>query len=193
MNREQAVMTTRNTDDARAELTQVSHAIAERRMELADAWRKAPTADRLLAVQRMLQEGGLPQDAVGRIEELHEVVRAAWAIVRADRKRTDEESRHRLLRAEMDLQIAENERDRYLSESRLEIELYRAAESFIMTTKYGPDRPPLKALLLKQRALELEVLSGMGAVDDDTRDDHSTKVVRILSALTWSGEGLPLN
>jgi hypothetical protein len=193
MNREQAVRETRTIDDARNELSQVSHAIAERRMELAQAWRKAPTADRLLAVQRMLQEGGLPPEAVAQIEAAHEAVRASWAIVRADRKRTDEESRHRLLRAEMDLQIAENERDRFLSESRLELELYRAAESFIMETKYGPDRQPLKALLLKKHALELEVLSGMSAVDDDTRDDHSTKVVRILSALTWSGEGLPLN
>lgn len=187
-----AVRTTRPIDLAERELANVHQQIAERRMELSTAWRKATTADRLLGIQRLLQDGGLAPDALQKLEALHEKVRAAWAIVRADKKKLDAASRHRVLRAEMDLQLAEGERDRFIADARLELELYRAAESFIMARAYSPEYPPLKALMMRKHALELEVLAGMSAVDDDTRTDHQTQVVRILSALTWSGEGMPI-
>jgi hypothetical protein len=182
----------RPKEHAERELAAVQQQIAERRMELATAWRKSTTADRLLGIQRLIQDGGMAADVIAKLEELHERVRAAWAIVRTDRKKLDAASRHRVLRAEMDLQLAEGERDRFIADARLELELYRAAESFIMGRAYSPDYPPLKALMMKKHALELEVLAGMSAVDDDTRTDHQTQVVRILSALTWSGEGMPI-
>lgn len=187
-------------DEARAALKRSSGQMHDRMRLLDELWVKARPADRLLAVQRMVQSGALEKDLSDRIETKNELVRELLGRSRHDRKKSeshpnDHDLRHRVFRLELECQRSEKERDELIDDNDLRGPLYFCGETFVRSDPFGPGEVPLKDLatriqLLQQRIAELEKLDRRGArFTAKQADGRELTLIRMLPALTMSGEG----
>lgn len=187
-------------DEARAALKLAAAQMHERMRQLDELWAKAKPADRLLAVQRLLQSGALLQPIADEIDVKNELVRELLGRVRHDRKKsesapTDHDLRHRVFMLELQCQRAEQERDELVDKHDLRGPLYFCGETFVRSDPFGPGEAPLKDLaariqFLQERVTDLEKMDRRGvrftAVQPDGRE---LTLIRMLPALTMSGEG----
>ncbi|HEY4222036.1 MAG TPA: hypothetical protein VGO62_11845, partial [Myxococcota bacterium] len=84
--------------------------------QLDELWRTARSADRLLAVQRLIQTGALSKRHAAELEEKNERVRELMGRARTDKKRIEQQDKsgggahhdvkHQLFRVELDAQRA---------------------------------------------------------------------------------------
>lgn len=187
-------------DEARAGLKHASGQMHDRMRQLDEMWAKAKAADRLLAVQRLVQSGALSKPINDEIELKNELVRELLGHVRHDRKKSDNapgdhDLRHRVFMLELQCQRAEQERDELIDANDLRGPLYFCGETFVRSDPFGPGESALKDLatriqFLQGRVDELEKLDRRGvrftAVQPDGRE---LTLIRMLPALTMSGEG----
>ncbi len=189
-------------DEARAALKRASGQMQERMRQLDELWAKAKPADRLLAVQRLVQSGALPKPISDEIDTKNELVRDLLGRVRHDRKKSennpaDHDLRHRVFLLELQCQRAEQERDELVDAHDLRGPLYFCGETFVRSDPFGPGESPLKDLasriqFLQERAAELEKLDRRGARFTAVQPDgRELTLIRMLPALTMSGEGAP--
>lgn len=190
-------------DEARAGLKRAGVQMHDRMRQLDELWAKAKPADRLLAVQRMVQSGALQKQLNDEIELKNELVRELLGRVRHDRKKSeanpaDHDLRHRVFLLELSCQRAEQERDELIDNNDLRGPLYFCGETFVRSDPFGPGETALKDLatriqFLQGRVEELEKLDRRGvrftAVQPDGRE---LTLIRMLPALTMSGEGASL-
>ena len=187
-------------DEARAGLKRASSQMHDRMRQLDELWARARPADRLLAVQRMVQSGALPKGIADTIENQNELVRELLGRSRHDRKKSDaspgdHDLRHRVFRLELECQRAEKERDQLIDDNDLRGPLYFCGETFVRSDPFGPGEVPLKDLatriqLVQTRIDELEKIDRRGVRFTATQaDGRELTLIRMLPALTLSGEG----
>ncbi|MCC7072087.1 MAG: hypothetical protein IT383_12235 [Deltaproteobacteria bacterium] len=189
-------------DEARAALKRASGQMHDRMRQLDELWAKAKPADRLLAVQRLVQSGALEKAVNDEIDVKNELVRELLGHVRHDRKKSennpgDHDLRHRLFLLELQCQRAEQERDEAIDKSDLRGPLYFCGETFVRSDPFGPGETALKDLatriqFLQERVTELEKMDRRGARFTAVQPDgRELTLIRMLPALTMSGEGAP--
>ena len=194
-------------ETARGVHAQLVASIQRRMRELDALWRTAKPADRLLAVQRLIQANALPAKVNRELEAKNERVRETMSLARTERRKlerlvqegseTRETSglRHSMLRLELDAQHAEQERDEFLDEQDLRGPLYFCGETFVRSEPFSPDESSLKDLAPRAKALEERVIDlqervpRKGARFMTRTDDGSEKtLIRLLPALTMDTE-----
>lgn len=148
---------------ASADLDAVQRRIVARKREIAGCWGTATTADRLLAVDRLLRDGNLSGAQIADVGVLQSGVRSAFHAVRAERKRTgavDVAATAHLARLEAELVRQETARDRFIGAAGLTEELWRTSETFVLPAqmaRQGPFRELLAfEALLEQRVLHVQ-------------------------------------
>lgn len=187
-------------DEARAGLKRASGQMRDRMRLLDELWAKARPADRLLAVQRMLQSGAIEKPLADEIENKNELVRELLGRSRHDRKKSeatpnDHDLRHRVFRLELECQRAEKERDELIDDHDLRGPLYFCGETFVRSDPFGAGEVALKDLaariqILQERIGELEKLDRRGVrFTVKESDGRERTLIRLLPALTMSGEG----
>jgi hypothetical protein len=149
--------------EVRIDLEAVQRRIVARKREIAGCWGQASTADRLLAVDRLLRDGNLSAAQIADVSALQDGVRAAFHAMRAERKRTvdvDAAGGTGIARLEADVLRQESARDRAIGIAGLTEELWRTSETFVLPARmarHGPFRELLAfEALLEQRLLHLE-------------------------------------
>lgn len=184
-------------------------ALVEQRMrQLDELWRTAKPADRLLAVQRLIQTGALPPKLTAELEARNERVRAKMSSARTDRKKLERliakgapdtkenlDLRHKVFRLELDAQRAEQERDEFIDEHDLRGPLYFCGETFVRPEPFAPSEAPLKDLAPRVKALG-DVVADLerraprkGARFTTTTPDGREKtLIRMLPALSMESE-----
>lgn len=194
-------------EEARAAHTKLTAVMDARMRELDALWRQAKPADRLLAVQRLLQTNALAPDAAAAVEARNERVRELMAKARTERRRLekltaegveDRDLRHKVFLLELDLQRAEQERDEIVDDNDLRGPLYFCGETFVRSTPFGASELPLKDLALRAKMLE-ERLKDLerhaprrGAKFIKKGPDGREKtLIRMLPALTLEGDAEP--
>jgi hypothetical protein len=189
--------------EAKAQQKRLAEQIARRIRELDDLWVKAKPADRLLAVQRLVQTGALDPAIASELETKNERVREKLAKARTERKRlektpNDHQLKHTVFLLELDCQRSEQERDELIDQNDLRGPLYWCGETFVRTEPFGPSEAALKDLATRAKVMEervqmLEKQQRKGArftkVDQDGRE---MTLIRMLPALTMTGEGDPI-
>lgn len=195
-------------EEARAAHAKLVALIEQRMRQLDDLWRTAKPADRLLAVQRLIQTGALAQKITAELEVRNERVREKMSNARTDRKKLERlvaegapdtkenlDLRHKVFRLELEAQRAEQERDEYIDEQDLRGPLYFCGETFVRTDPFGPNEAPLKDLAPRAKALA-EVVADLerraprkGARFTTTTPDGREKtLIRMLPALSMESE-----
>lgn len=195
-------------EEAKAAHAKLVALIEQRMRELDELWRTAKPADRLLAVQRLLQTGALATKINAELEVRNERVREKMSLARTDRKKLERlvaegapdtkenlDLRHKVFRLELDAQRAEQERDEYIDEQDLRGPLYFCGETFVRTEPFAPHEAPLKDLAPRAKMLE-EVVKDLerraprkGARFTTTLPDGREKtLIRMLPALSMESE-----
>ena len=189
--------------EARASHAALLTQMSTRMRELDDLWRKAKPADRLLAVQRLLQTGALSKKHTADLESKNERVRELMGKGRTDRKKLERaivdktathDQQHRVFRMELDAQRAEQERDELVDEMNLRGPLYFCGETFVRTDPFAAGQLPLKDMAakaqgLEQKIVELEKLDRKGVRFTKTSSDgREQTLIRMLPALTAEGD-----
>jgi hypothetical protein len=195
-------------EEARAAHAKLVSLIEQRMRQLDELWRTAKPADRLLAVQRLIQTGALAQKVTAELEVRNERVREKMSNARTDRKKLERlvaegapdtkenlDLRHKVFRLELEAQRAEQERDEYIDEQDLRGPLYFCGETFVRTEPFAPHEAPLKDLAPRAKALA-EVLADLerraprkGARFTTTTPDGREKtLIRMLPALSMESE-----
>lgn len=195
-------------EEARAAHAKLVALIEQRMRQLDELWRTAKPADRLLAVQRLIQTGALAQKVTAELEVRNERVREKMSNARTDRKKLERlvaegapdtkenlDLRHKVFRLELDAQRAEQERDEYIDEQDLRGPLYFCGETFVRTEPFAPHEAPLKDLAPRAKTLgELVVdlerrAARTGARFTTTLPDGREKtLIRMLPALSMESE-----
>ena len=187
-------------DEARVALKRLSSQMHDRMRQLDELWARARPADRLLAVQRLVQSGALQKELSDQIENKNELVRELLGRSRHDRKKSesnpgDHDLRHRVFRLELECQRAEKERDELIDDHDLRGPLYFCGETFVRSDPFGPNETALKDLatrlqFVQDRVVELEKVDRRGArFTRKEPDGRERTLIRMLPALTMSGEG----
>src|SRR5688500_5344625 len=153
-------------EEARAAHAKLVALIEQRMRQLDELWRTAKPADRLLAVQRLIQTGALAQKVTAELEVRNERVREKMSIARTDRKKLERlvaegapdnkatlDLRHKGFRLELDAQRAEQELDEFIDEQDLRGPLYFCGETFVRTEPFAPHEAPLKDLAPRAKTL----------------------------------------
>ena len=195
-------------EEARAAHAKLVALIEQRMRQLDGLWRTAKPADRLLAVQRLIQTGALAQKITAELEVRNERVREKMSNARTDRKKLERlvaegapdtkehlDLRHKVFRLELEAQRTEQERDEYIDEQDLRGPLYFCGETFVRTDPFGPNEAPLKDLAPRAKTLA-DVLADlerraprMGARFTTTTPDGREKtLIRMLPALSMESE-----
>jgi hypothetical protein len=191
-------------DEARAAHAKLVAQIEVRMRQLDELWRVAKAADRLLAVQRLVQTGALADDVAGALDAKNERVRDLMARVRTERKKTeknvadgidDHDQRHKVFLLELDLQRAEQERDELVDEHDLRGPLYVCGETFVRTEPFASGESPLKDMAARakhyeERVAELEQKAprrGAKFIKKDAQGREKT-LIRMLPALTMEAD-----
>ncbi len=189
--------------EARAAHASLAKQVTSRMRELDEQWRQAKPADRLLAVQRLLQTGALSQAHTELLEAKNERVRTLMGRARTDRKKLDQlqregavthELQHNLFRLELDAQRAEQDRDEAIDQCDLRGPLYFCGETFVRNAPFAAGQLPLKEMAAKLQGLEqqigdLEKLDRKGVRFTKTLPDgREATLIRMLPALTQEGE-----
>ena len=150
--------------DVVADLDLVQRRIVARKREIAQCWSGASTADRLLAVDRLLRDGNLSAAQVADIAALQTRVRAAFHAARAERKRLSDNGvpagtlAASLARLEADVVRCEAERDRVIGLAKLTEELWRTSESFVLPAAISTRLGPFREMLAFEAKLEHRLL-----------------------------------
>lgn len=189
--------------EARAAHASLLKQIAQRMRQLDELWRAAKSADRLLAVQRLIQTGALSKERAATLETKNERVRTLMGQARTDRKKIEKlqkdgvpvmDLQHALFKVELDAQRAEQERDEVVDEFDLRGPLYFCGETFVRSDPFGAGELPLKdmaakAQTLEQRINELAKYDRKGVRFTTTTPDGREKtLIRMLPALTQEGD-----
>lgn len=159
----------------------------ERRKEtLLVLWNQSKLPDRVLAVHRLLREGTVDAADAEQLQEHEQRVQAAWAQLRAARAAGE---KARVLQLEVEVQLAERDRDNFLSSSGLIDQLFRYGETFLMDVPYDRDIRPLSEMLERKERI-LDQLSRL-----ESRREPALKrrvAIRMLSPATMSSDGIPV-
>jgi hypothetical protein len=194
--------------EARAAHGRLVATIEQRMRDLRDLWRTAKPTDRLLAVQRLMQTGGLPTDVIADIGAKNDRARKRLSLARTARKRLERllaegsievrahsDLKHTVLRLELDAQLAEQERDEYLDAKDLRGTLYFCSETFVHPEPFGADEAPLKDLAPRAKALEGLIqdlerrASRVGArFTTTTEDGREETLIRMLAPVSLEGD-----
>jgi hypothetical protein len=189
--------------ELKAQQQRLTGLITRRMRDLDELWAKAKAADRLLAVQRLVQSGALGKELAGELDAKNERVRDLLQKARTERKRLekkpdDHKLRHQVFLLELACQRGEQERDELVDKHDLRGPLYFCAETFVRSEPFGPDEAPLKDLAARVRAveeriamLEKQVRRGARFTKLDA-DGRERTLIRLLPALTMTGEGEPI-
>ena len=190
-------------EEARAAHAKLLVLISKRMRQCDALWRTAKPADRLLAVQRLVQTGALTKEQVAELEPKNERVRELMSAARTERKKlekltaegkADADLKHRVFKLELDAQHAEQERDEIVDERDLRGPLYFIGETFVRTDPFTAEEPPLKDLATRAKALEeklKELEPRKGARYTKTLPDGREKtLIRLLPALTAEGDSV---
>lgn len=169
--------------ELRQALVDLEARIERRKATLHVLWEKAKLPDRGLAVQRLLRDGGLAADDAEALTELEERVQMAFFQLRAARTSG---GKARVLQLEVEVQLAERERDRFLSERGLLDAVLRYGETYLMDVPYDRELRPL-AELLERRERILDQLSRLAA-----RREKRRVAIRVLAPATLSHDGIPV-
>jgi hypothetical protein len=131
-------------------LEELERAVIARRGELLALFEKAPSADRLFAIDRLLRDDVLREQDEDALFAAHAKVRAAWAAARTAKLTgaTLAQTRH-----ELDLLVAERALSRFLSERRLFDVLFAAAESVLRMVPRSPADVSFRELLRRRDEL----------------------------------------
>jgi hypothetical protein len=191
-------------EEARAAHEKLVATIEQRMRELDDLWRLAKPADRLLAIQRLIQTGALDPKVTGDLEAMNERVRELMSQARTNRKKLerlvaggsdDHELRHSLMRLELEAQKAEQQRDTFIDEHDLRGPLYFCGETFVRSDPFAADEAPLKELAPRAKAIEelvkdLERKAPRKGVRFTTKtaDGREQTLIRMLPALSMESE-----
>jgi hypothetical protein len=195
-------------EEARAAHAKLVALIEQRMRQLDELWRTAKPADRLLAVQRLIQTGALAQTITAELEVRNERVREKMSIARADRKKLERliaegapdtkenlDLRHKVFRLELDAQRAEQERDEYIDEQDLRGPLYFCGETFVRVEPFAPHEAPLKDLAPRAKALgdvlvdlERRATRKGARFTTTTPDGREKTLIRMLPALSMESE-----
>lgn len=195
-------------EEARAAHAKLVALVEQRMRQLDELWRTAKPADRLLAVQRLIQTGALPPKITAELESRNERVREKMSNARTDRKKLEKlvaegapdtkenlDLRHKVFRLELEAQRAEQERDEFIDEQDLRGPLYFCGETFVRTEPFAPNEAPLKDLAPRVKALG-DVVADLerraprkGARFTTTTPDGREKtLIRMLPALSMESE-----
>lgn len=195
-------------EEARAAHAKLVALIEQRMRQLDEMWRTAKPADRLLAVQRLIQTGALAQKVTAELEVRNERVREKMSNARTDRKKLERlvadgapdtkenlDLRHKVFRLELEAQRAEQERDECIDEQDLRGPLYFCGETFVRSEPFAPHEAPLKDLAPRAKGLA-EVIADLerraprkGARFTTTTPDGREKtLIRMLPALSMESE-----
>lgn len=195
-------------EEARAAHAKLVALIEQRMRQLDELWRTAKPADRLLAVQRLIQTGALPQKVTVELEVRNERVREKMSNARTDRKKLERlvaegasdtkenlDLRHKVFRLELDAQRAEQERDEYIDEQDLRGPLYFCGETFVRTEPFAPHEAPLKDLAPRAKTLgdlvadlERRATRTGARFTTTTPDGREKTLIRMLPALSMESE-----
>jgi len=189
--------------ELRAARKRLAETMSRRIRELVDLCIKAKPADRLLAIQRLVQTGALEKAMADELDDKNERVREAVAKARTERKRlekttNDHQLRHTVFLLELDAQRKEQERDELVDKNDLRGPLYFCGETFLRTDAFGPGEVALKDLSMRAKALDerlgmLEKHARKGArFTKQGPDGREQTLIRMLPALTMTGEGEPI-
>lgn len=168
--------------DLRQALVDLEARIERRKANLLVLWAQAKLPDRCLAVHRLLREGALPAGDAEALSRLEERVQKAFRQLRAARASGE---KARVLQLEVEVQLAERERDAFLAESELLDALLRYGETFLMDVPYDRELRPL-AELLERRGRILDQLSRL-----ESRREKRRVAIRVLAPAV-SHEGIPV-
>jgi hypothetical protein len=189
-------------DEARAAHAKVLKQVGKRIRALDELWPKAKPADRLLAVQRLLQTPTLDPRLAAELEAKNERVRTVLARTRTEKKKLeahagDSSQHHKVLQLQLECQRAENDRDELIDESDLRGQLYFWGETFVRTTPFTPEDPALRDLATRLTHLEETIAglekrarTGVKFTQVDANGVERT-VIRVLPALTLSEDTEP--
>jgi len=157
-------------------LEQLDTAIAYRKQTLRELWRRAAVADRALAVQRMLREGGVPGDVTDVLVTLMDNLEAVFRALRTARTQGQAAA---ISAAEVDLQLAARALDEFIDEAGLFDRIFEVSESFLIDVPYERGIRPLPSMF-EQRALLLHQIARIVA------RRRRREPIRMLSPLTMS-------
>lgn len=158
-------------------LLELDNAIIQRKRTLRELWRRAAVADRALAVQRMLREGGIPGDVADVLVSLMDNMQAAFRAVRTARTQGQSVA---IAGAEVDLQLATRALDEFMEEANVFEKLFEVSESYLIDVPYERGIRPLPSMF-GQRELLLHQIQRIA-----TRRRRRGPI-RMLSPLTMSG------
>lgn len=172
--------------DLRQALADLEARIERRKATLFVLWDQAKLPDRALAVHRLLREGGAPADDAERLAELEERVQRAFTQLRTARAAGE---KARVLQLEVEVQLAERDRDNFLSESGLIDALFRYGETYLMDVPYDRELRPLTEMLERKE----RILDQIARLEARREPKQLRRVaIRLLSPATMSSEGIPV-
>jgi hypothetical protein len=167
--------------DLRQALSELEARIAERQRELARLWPRARIADRTLAVHRLLKHGLSCAEDAAALEQHEQRVAVAWSLCRGAKAAGE---KARVLQLEVECQLAERTRDRFLDRRGLLEALFRVSESFLLDMPYDREMRPLGELLSRRE----RILDQLARLEARSRQRRSA--IRVLSPLSMSGEAI---
>jgi len=158
-------------------LQEIETAIAQRKQVLKELWRRAGVPDRVLALQRMMREGGVPGAAADVVVTLTDQMETAFRQVRAARASGQPA---RISAAEVDLQLAIRALDELIAEAGLFDMLFKVSESFLIDVPYERGIRPLPSMFEQKERL-------LDQIERMEMKRRQRGPIRMLSPLTMSG------
>lgn len=169
--------------DLRQALADLEARIERRKATLFVLWGQAKLPDRGLAVHRLLRDGGLDAGDAETLQQLEERVQRAFTQLRAARASGE---KARVLQLEVEVQLAERDRDNFLSSSGLLDALLRHGETYLMDVPYDRELRPLGELLERKERI-LDQLARL-----EMRREKRRVAIRVLAPATMSMDGIPV-
>ncbi len=173
--------------DLRQALLDLESRMERRKATLLVLWNQAKLPDRVLAVHRLLREGTVAAGDAEQLQEHEQRVQRAWAQLRSARSAGE---KARVLQLEVEVQLAERDRDNFLSSSGLIDQLFRYGETFLMDVPYDRDIRPLSEMLERKE----RILDQLARLESRREGPLKRRVaIRLLSPATMSSEGIPVS
>jgi hypothetical protein len=110
-------------------LTKLERRIDETRRTLRELWWQTGTADRLFAVDRLLRDDLIAPGLQAQLQAKQDAVRNTWITARVAAKLDDVAADAQL--ADLQLTMAERDRDNFMEEHQLFDPLFMSAESYL--------------------------------------------------------------
>lgn len=171
--------------DLRQALADLEARIERRKATLFVLWNQSKLPDRVLAVHRLLRDGVVDAADAETLQDHEDRVQRAFSQLRAARAAGE---KARVLQLEVEVQLAERDRDAFLSQSGLIDPLFRFGETFLMDVPYDREIRPLSEMLERKERI-LDQLARLERRDATKR----RMAIRVLSPLSMSQEGIPVS